>query len=211
MGICHGSDLVFVSGAPFMYPMDGYTTRDMHFSAQVMKLWTNFAKYGRPDRVDVRALIDYYEDLNRGDNTQSVERISPDWPPPPTASGAMGWPSGAGPSTQSLQIRQPFPVGRQRSHSFSGPIHLPPYPPHYPIDTQYGTGFVNQYRDPNTGEPDWGRMRRPEQVNPGKGPLIEDLDRRSTGMGRYLAKQSRLTTGSGQLHLSGQQDRQRQY
>ncbi|CAG2103598.1 unnamed protein product [Medioppia subpectinata] len=49
MGICHGSDLVFVSGAPFIYPNDGYTTRDMHFSVQVMKLWTNFAKYGKPN------------------------------------------------------------------------------------------------------------------------------------------------------------------
>ncbi|CAG2173240.1 unnamed protein product, partial [Oppiella nova] len=52
MGICHGSELEFVYGLPLwvdkLYPKT-HTQLDVDFSLYVMKLWTDFAKYGKPD------------------------------------------------------------------------------------------------------------------------------------------------------------------
>ena len=44
-GVPHGSDLVFVFGLPLLKPND-YSKEDLVFSKQVMKYWTDFAKYG---------------------------------------------------------------------------------------------------------------------------------------------------------------------
>ena len=45
MGICHFSDVEFVFGTPILY-MNLYMKKDIDFSKDVMKMWTNFAKYG---------------------------------------------------------------------------------------------------------------------------------------------------------------------
>jgi carboxylesterase type B len=45
MGVCHGADLEFVFGVPFLRP-DIRSDIDRNFSKLVMKLWTNFAKTG---------------------------------------------------------------------------------------------------------------------------------------------------------------------
>ncbi|CAG2178333.1 unnamed protein product, partial [Oppiella nova] len=52
MGVCHASELEFVFGLPLWvdkpYPIT-HTQLDVDFSLYVMKLWTDFAKYGKPD------------------------------------------------------------------------------------------------------------------------------------------------------------------
>ena len=45
MSICHGADIEFVFGLPFLDPKS-YTQVDKDFSEQVMQMWTNFAKNG---------------------------------------------------------------------------------------------------------------------------------------------------------------------
>ncbi|CAG2101306.1 unnamed protein product [Medioppia subpectinata] len=47
MGICHCAEAPFVSGWPFVIP-DAYSDIDAIFSSDLMKMWTNFAKYGKP-------------------------------------------------------------------------------------------------------------------------------------------------------------------
>ncbi|CAG2121181.1 unnamed protein product, partial [Medioppia subpectinata] len=48
MGICHAIDIFYVFGLPYLMP-DFFTAEDFVFSRYVMKLWTDFAKYGKPD------------------------------------------------------------------------------------------------------------------------------------------------------------------
>ncbi len=45
MGVCHGADLEFVFGLPFLKP-ESSSEVDRNFSKKVMSLWTNFAKTG---------------------------------------------------------------------------------------------------------------------------------------------------------------------
>jgi carboxylesterase type B len=45
MGICHGSDIGFVFGLPFLMPQFDSEV-DRNFTKSVMSLWTNFAKTG---------------------------------------------------------------------------------------------------------------------------------------------------------------------
>ena len=45
-GVTHFSDIDFVFGLPVLQPKPSDTSIDVEFSLQVMKLWTNFAKYG---------------------------------------------------------------------------------------------------------------------------------------------------------------------
>ena len=45
-GVNHGADLPFVFGLPLISPQPTDTQTDIEFSKQVMKMWTNFAKYG---------------------------------------------------------------------------------------------------------------------------------------------------------------------
>ncbi|XP_054165682.1 pyrethroid hydrolase Ces2a-like [Oppia nitens] len=47
-GVTHYSDIDFVFGLPLIDPKHSDTDKDRQFSLQVMKLWTNFAKYGKP-------------------------------------------------------------------------------------------------------------------------------------------------------------------
>ena len=44
-GVDHGAELDFVFGLPLLKPKN-YTQDDFDFSKQVMKYWTDFAKYG---------------------------------------------------------------------------------------------------------------------------------------------------------------------
>ncbi|CAG2174984.1 unnamed protein product [Oppiella nova] len=44
MGICHGMDIPFVFGLPFIRP--GYLPKDVDLSKRVMDMWTKFAKTG---------------------------------------------------------------------------------------------------------------------------------------------------------------------
>ena len=44
-GICHGEDIPFVFGDPFINP-NVYSKQDFQFSFLIMNLWTNFAKTG---------------------------------------------------------------------------------------------------------------------------------------------------------------------
>ncbi|XP_054165706.1 acetylcholinesterase-like, partial [Oppia nitens] len=48
MDVTHGAELDFVFGAPVITPEKRDTKVDTEFSQQVMKLWTDFAKYGKP-------------------------------------------------------------------------------------------------------------------------------------------------------------------
>ncbi|CAG2173359.1 unnamed protein product, partial [Oppiella nova] len=50
MGVCHTMDIPFVFGLPLTLPQV-FTPEDQVFSRQVMKMWTDFAKYGKPDEV----------------------------------------------------------------------------------------------------------------------------------------------------------------
>ncbi|XP_054165683.1 cholinesterase 1-like [Oppia nitens] len=45
--ICHGSDLDYIFGTP-LRDQNAYTETDYDFSMDIMKMWTNFAKYGNP-------------------------------------------------------------------------------------------------------------------------------------------------------------------
>ncbi|CAG2107546.1 unnamed protein product [Medioppia subpectinata] len=56
-GVTHGDELQFVFGLPFLYPQKTDTEIDKQFSRDVMKMWTDFAKYGKPT-VDWPKLID---------------------------------------------------------------------------------------------------------------------------------------------------------
>ena len=47
LGIPHTAELAFVFGKPFFDP--SATEEDRQFSRVVMKYWTDFAKYGKPD------------------------------------------------------------------------------------------------------------------------------------------------------------------
>ncbi|XP_054166216.1 cholinesterase-like [Oppia nitens] len=49
MGICHGSEIEFVFGVPLTMNDTIHTKVDKEFSLYVMKLWTDFAKNGKPD------------------------------------------------------------------------------------------------------------------------------------------------------------------
>ncbi|CAG2111165.1 unnamed protein product, partial [Medioppia subpectinata] len=48
-GVTHFADIDFVFGLPLLEPSVTDTAIDRQFSLQVMKWWTDFAKYGRPD------------------------------------------------------------------------------------------------------------------------------------------------------------------
>ncbi|CAG2119180.1 unnamed protein product, partial [Medioppia subpectinata] len=60
MGICHGMDIFYVFGVPYLMP-DFFTADDFVFSRYVMKLWTNFAKYGKPDNNWLKLESSEYE------------------------------------------------------------------------------------------------------------------------------------------------------
>ncbi|CAG2112426.1 unnamed protein product, partial [Medioppia subpectinata] len=47
-GVCHATDMTYVFGIPFHMP-DMATPDDIRFSRHIMEMWTNFAKYGKPD------------------------------------------------------------------------------------------------------------------------------------------------------------------
>ncbi|CAG2173268.1 unnamed protein product, partial [Oppiella nova] len=67
MGICHCAEGDFVFGNPFITP-DIYSDLDRQFSLVLMKMWTNFVKYGQPD-------IDWPHLLNI--NTIDVKNLNP--------------------------------------------------------------------------------------------------------------------------------------
>ncbi|CAG2168169.1 unnamed protein product [Oppiella nova] len=46
--VCHSADVPFVFGRPFLYP-DQFSHEETVFSGDIMKMWTNFAKTGKPD------------------------------------------------------------------------------------------------------------------------------------------------------------------
>ncbi|CAG2111533.1 unnamed protein product, partial [Medioppia subpectinata] len=48
MGICHGVDVAFVFGLPFIYPND-YSQEDIAYSNVIMKMWIQFATHGHMD------------------------------------------------------------------------------------------------------------------------------------------------------------------
>ncbi|CAG2121416.1 unnamed protein product, partial [Medioppia subpectinata] len=56
-GVTHGEEVPFVFGLPLIYPQKTDTEIDKQFSRDVMKMWTDFAKYGKPT-VDWPKLID---------------------------------------------------------------------------------------------------------------------------------------------------------
>ncbi|CAG2116510.1 unnamed protein product [Medioppia subpectinata] len=58
MGVTHGSELDFVFGLPLIDSQKTDTEVDKQFSRDVMKMWTDFAKYDKPT-VDWPKLIDY--------------------------------------------------------------------------------------------------------------------------------------------------------
>ncbi|XP_054165692.1 cholinesterase-like, partial [Oppia nitens] len=47
--VSHGADLPFVFGLPLIDPQKTDTENDIKFTRDVMKMWTNFAKYGKPN------------------------------------------------------------------------------------------------------------------------------------------------------------------
>ncbi|XP_054165694.1 cholinesterase-like [Oppia nitens] len=49
--VTHGADLDFVFGLPVLKPEKSDTELDVEFSRHVMKIWTDFAKYGKPSTV----------------------------------------------------------------------------------------------------------------------------------------------------------------
>ncbi|CAG2120037.1 unnamed protein product, partial [Medioppia subpectinata] len=57
MGVTHGSELDFVFGLPLIDSQKTDTEVDKQFSRDVMKMWTDFVKYGKPT-VDWPKLID---------------------------------------------------------------------------------------------------------------------------------------------------------
>ncbi|CAG2168331.1 unnamed protein product [Oppiella nova] len=69
VGIIHGADIPFVFGMPVLHP-EFSTPEDVDFSRLVIKLWTNFAKYGKPDEQWPKLLGDNnlisVRDLNPG-------------------------------------------------------------------------------------------------------------------------------------------------
>ncbi|CAG2177614.1 unnamed protein product, partial [Oppiella nova] len=69
VGIIHGADIPFVFGMPVLQS-EFFTPEDVDFSRLVMKLWTNFAKYGKPDEQWPKLLGDNnlisVRDLNPG-------------------------------------------------------------------------------------------------------------------------------------------------
>ncbi|XP_054165693.1 cholinesterase-like [Oppia nitens] len=49
LDVSHGAELPFVFGLPLIDPQKTDTEIDVRFSRDVMKMWINFAKYGKPD------------------------------------------------------------------------------------------------------------------------------------------------------------------
>ncbi|CAG2100640.1 unnamed protein product [Medioppia subpectinata] len=69
--VAHGMDVPFVFGMPFMDEMvDGSDKTDGQFSRDVMRMWTNFAKYGKPD--------DKWPQLLSDPNVPKVKDLNPD-------------------------------------------------------------------------------------------------------------------------------------
>ncbi|CAG2121344.1 unnamed protein product, partial [Medioppia subpectinata] len=69
MGVCHCAELAFVYGFPYLIP-DAYSDIDAIFSADLMKMWTNFAKYGKP------TVSEEWPQLLSG-NTINVKNLNP--------------------------------------------------------------------------------------------------------------------------------------
>ncbi|XP_054165719.1 acetylcholinesterase-like, partial [Oppia nitens] len=49
-GICHGADIPYVFGLPFIVP-EMFEPIDKTFSQTIIKMWTEFAKTGKPDNI----------------------------------------------------------------------------------------------------------------------------------------------------------------
>ncbi|CAG2107746.1 unnamed protein product [Medioppia subpectinata] len=72
----HGMDLPFVFGIPLLTQMaDSFDETDRRFSRDVMRMWTNFAKYGKPD--------DKWPQLLSDPNVPKVKDLNPDSNRPP--------------------------------------------------------------------------------------------------------------------------------
>ncbi|CAG2120614.1 unnamed protein product, partial [Medioppia subpectinata] len=74
--IGHGMDIPCVLGQPFIAEMvDFFDETDRQFSRDVMRMWTNFAKYGKPD--------DKWPQLLSDPNVPKVKDLNPDPNRPP--------------------------------------------------------------------------------------------------------------------------------
>ncbi|XP_054165691.1 acylcarnitine hydrolase-like [Oppia nitens] len=71
-GVTHGADIDFVFGLSFIKPLKTDTEIYVQFSRQVMKMWTDFAKYGKPNN-DWPNLID----LNNPKRVSKVYNLNP--------------------------------------------------------------------------------------------------------------------------------------
>ncbi|CAG2113622.1 unnamed protein product [Medioppia subpectinata] len=75
-GIGHAMDIPFVFGMPFGGQMAAaFDETDRQFSRDVMRMWTNFAKYGKPD--------DKWPQLLSDPNVPKVKDLNPDQNRPP--------------------------------------------------------------------------------------------------------------------------------
>ncbi|CAG2100777.1 unnamed protein product [Medioppia subpectinata] len=75
-GVEHGMDIPFVFGMPLLPEMvDFFDETDCQFSRDVMRMWTNFAKYGKPD--------DKWPQLLSDPNVPKVNDLNPDPNRPP--------------------------------------------------------------------------------------------------------------------------------
>ncbi|CAG2100638.1 unnamed protein product [Medioppia subpectinata] len=72
----HAMEIPFVFGKPFVeQTVDSYNETDCQFSRDVMRMWTNFAKYGKPD--------DKWPQLLSDPNVPKVKDLNPDPNRPP--------------------------------------------------------------------------------------------------------------------------------
>ncbi|CAG2162484.1 unnamed protein product, partial [Oppiella nova] len=70
--VCHSADVPFVFGIPFIIP-EHFTREEIFFSQELMKMWTNFAKTGNPDKIWPK-LLDNNEISVRDLNPRNMSR-----------------------------------------------------------------------------------------------------------------------------------------
>ncbi|CAG2174530.1 unnamed protein product, partial [Oppiella nova] len=114
MGICHESDVEFVFGLPLwvdkLYPKT-HTQLDVDFSLYVMKLWTDFAKYGKPD--------DQWPHILDDKNNIKIKDLNPTNTSRPIHIRILEY-TYAEPPVGALRFNKPLPLKKPIKHIIDG-------------------------------------------------------------------------------------------
>ncbi|XP_054166236.1 cholinesterase 1-like [Oppia nitens] len=70
--IHHGADIDFIFGKPFITDDNDYSKLDYDFSLETMKMWTNFAKYGKPNN-EWPEFLDNNNKINNNNQLKTIK------------------------------------------------------------------------------------------------------------------------------------------